>query len=354
MKKLFFYFFLLVFTNLSYGNPVAFPQAFISELKFEAENIWMLEITFKYSHPYRHSDFDSICVVTSGGSSRIRMDNIKDSTLLFVITSDSLTSPLVVNRQGDFIKICSYLNYWESSFTLEDSLVFGNYLGSSITSLPLEYSICRMEYNLYCKDKSPTIGLENDTLGTCGTLIGKLFDKEYNPVTTGNYELDNTITFKPDGKFYTSVYARKFVTDRISEVIAPGYTQTIAVDSLGIDMNPDSLVVRDIHFKYLIVDVEDIKPVENYKLELINYPNPFNSSTNFFVKISSELRYNVGRIDIYNINGERIYSISLSNNSLPRWEGTDSNGEAVSSGIYYYRLILDSTIYKNGSMVLLK
>src|SRR4030066_2277363 len=102
MKKIFFGLIavLIPFSNL-FGNPIALPQAFISELTFEGNNNWILEISFRFSTPYVKSQFDSICVATSGGLSRIRLDYIKDSTDLFVITSDSLITPLSINSDGD-------------------------------------------------------------------------------------------------------------------------------------------------------------------------------------------------------------------------------------------------------------
>jgi hypothetical protein len=93
MKKVICFILALIPTNLLYSNPIVLPQAIISELKFEKNNNWTLEIGFQCGEFYSKEKFDSICIASSNGFSRIKLSNIKDSTELFVINSDSLTSP---------------------------------------------------------------------------------------------------------------------------------------------------------------------------------------------------------------------------------------------------------------------
>jgi len=70
-----------------------------------------------------------------------------------------------------------------------------------------------------------------------------------------------------------------------------------------------------------------------------NYPNPFNPST--------EIRYAVpsaGRVtlSVYNLKGEKVRTLTdgtvPAGNHKAVWDGLDSNGAAVSSGVYVYRL----------------
>jgi len=70
-----------------------------------------------------------------------------------------------------------------------------------------------------------------------------------------------------------------------------------------------------------------------------NYPNPFNPETkiSFFIDIAQQIELN-----IYSISGQKIRT--LVNSSLPEgrhwyiWDGMNSNGEEVGSGIYLYEL----------------
>lgn len=337
------------------GNPIVIPQAFISELTFDVNNNWILEVTFGYSKPYLHEEYDSICIETSNGFSRLKLDNIQDSTNLFIISSDSLVTPLTINRDGDRIKLYSFLSSpWEQPEI--DSLVFGDYPDSYFDFLPDEYSIARIGYGIgFAKDKNPTIGLENDTVGTCGTLSGFIYDKNNNLVTSGNFIVDNPVFINLDGTFTTSVFARRFAFKFITNNFEPGHFQGVRIDTIKLNPNPDSLYINDIHILTdYIVNVEE-EQIENIDfVSITNYPNPFNSTTNFIVTVPKELYSKPKEINIYNITGEKIFSINSSENLNVSWNGKDIMGNPVSTGIYYYQLVIGGSLYKNGKMILLK
>ncbi len=344
--------FLLSLSN-THSNPVMVPQAFISEFAFESDTHWTLEIMFRFGDEYNHSDFDSICVATSHGSSRIRLDHIQDSTSLFVITSDSLMSPLSINSEGDQIIVYSYPPEYDG-MALVDYISFGNVPGSSIDVLPPGYSICRLKYYLFCKDKSPTIGFANDTAGTCGTLKGYLLDKNDAIVTGGNFEIDNPFVFSDDSTYSTRIFSRKFNISAITKFISLESLTSLRIDSLFIDMDPDSLLEENIHCKDYIVGILKNTINQSLPLEIMNYPNPFNSSTTFSVRIPADVHYRTAFIHIYSIDGKRIYTLPVSEHSLMQWNGQTTNGEPAATGVYYYQLLLNNIVYKSGSMILLK
>ncbi|GEM_PF-3253304 len=70
-----------------------------------------------------------------------------------------------------------------------------------------------------------------------------------------------------------------------------------------------------------------------------NYPNPFNPATTFKFGLDKDAYVNLA---IYNLRGELVKTIADGNYSAGvyevSWNGTDTNGEKVSSGIYFYRL----------------
>jgi hypothetical protein len=346
---------LLVFSIYYDANPIAEPQAIISELYFDQNNNWSLEIGFAYESRYYKKDFDSICVKTSNGFARIKLDNIKDSTSLFVVNSDSLNKPLTIIREGDNITVISFLKQFHH--TIKDSLTFGNEPNSSISILPTGYSISRINHNVFSRDKSPTIGLPNDTTGVCGTMQGYIYDKNNNIVKKGNFGFDNLneIVFSENGKFSTRVFSRKINMKYLANFHQPGGYTSLIITPIELDVAPDSTCEKNIYIlSDYIVGVKEKTVNQNYELQITNYPNPFNSTTNFFVKIPVELRSKKGQINIYNSNGQKISSIEVSDKSNVRWHGTDSHGGTVASGIYYYQLVLDNEPYKSGSMILLK
>lgn len=289
--------------NVLFSNPLPIPQAFISELKFENNGSWILEISFQFSTPFRKQTYDSILVASSSGISKLKLDFIPEGALLYVITSESLQTPIVMNKSGDCIKLYSFIDI--TSFNPVDSVVFGSYPGAQIVSLQSGYSICRVNFYNFCKDKSPTIGTPNDTTGTIGILKGHMYDKEDKLIAKGDFRLDYPIVFNESGLFSTQILTRKNNFVNIQRYYAPSTSKFELIDSLSLDMEPDSVVVKDIHFKDYVVSVKEYVQYQNYDLTVINYPNPFNSSTNFFVKIPNEYKYKTGRINIYRINGEK-------------------------------------------------
>ena len=76
-----------------------------------------------------------------------------------------------------------------------------------------------------------------------------------------------------------------------------------------------------------------------------NYPNPFNPSTN--IRFSLSVKSNL-RIDIYNIKGQIIKTLANGFYDLGQhavtWDGTDSHGNRVSSGVYFYMMTTDEFV----------
>ncbi|HUV29634.1 MAG TPA: T9SS type A sorting domain-containing protein [Acidobacteriota bacterium] len=88
------------------------------------------------------------------------------------------------------------------------------------------------------------------------------------------------------------------------------------------------------------VDVEDeYGDALPYRFELSqNYPNPFNPATT--IEYSLRKRGHV-TIDVFNVLGQKVRT--LVNREEPAgsytitWNGTDTNGKSVATGLYFYR-----------------
>ncbi|MDA3814041.1 MAG: T9SS type A sorting domain-containing protein [Candidatus Cloacimonetes bacterium] len=92
--------------------------------------------------------------------------------------------------------------------------------------------------------------------------------------------------------------------------------------------------------------------------DLKNYPNPFNPSTTISFETMNSLE--LARIEIYNLRGQKIkkYDVILSgvegeSNSI-YWDGTNENNQPVSSGIYYYKLMVNNKVIDTRKMILMK
>jgi len=74
-----------------------------------------------------------------------------------------------------------------------------------------------------------------------------------------------------------------------------------------------------------------------------NFPNPFNPSTTIAFAIPEGASKAEVRLDVYNLRGQLVNT--LLNRTLDpgeykvQWEGMDSHGQLVPSGVYFYRLV---------------
>jgi hypothetical protein len=357
MKKILFSTALLFLAHSLFANPLPPPRAIISEFRFDTIDKWQLEISFD---SYQRSYYDSIFIKTSAGTAKIRLNFIPEWTSLLVITPDSLSIPITVDSNGDCIRLYSYLsNPHMAGQPLADSMSFGNYPGSACDSIPTGYSICRFGmsepetfYPVFCLSRTPTMGVMNDTSGCCATMTGIMFDKNNKKVGKGNFSCDYQITFGADSTYSTRILARRCAFSSLIGITEAGY-RWISIDPININAYPNSVIKTDIH-SVNFVGVKERPVPSNPDLYIINFPNPFNPGTNFYIRIPNNLKRKEGRIDIYNSIGQRVFVVRLSNTSSYRWDGADMSGKAVASGVYYYRLVFDNTVYKNGSMILLK
>lgn len=85
-----------------------------------------------------------------------------------------------------------------------------------------------------------------------------------------------------------------------------------------------------------------------------NYPNPFNPETTISFNLP---KAGATSLNVYNVKGQLVKTLvnaelGFGNHSIV-WNGTDNNGAAVSSGVYYYRLNADNKT-ETRKMVLVK
>ncbi len=91
------------------------------------------------------------------------------------------------------------------------------------------------------------------------------------------------------------------------------------------------------------------------RIELGNFPNPFNSST--VIRFSGEFEKEA-KIEIYDILGRRINRLQIEHSAAGRytavWNGLDYLGREVRSGVYCYLLYLDNKPVASNRMILLR
>jgi len=130
--------------------------------------------------------------------------------------------------------------------------------------------------------------------------------------------------------------------------------QSVAFDNLRFSYSKSSysfnLETRRMDFESSIDRVKNSEIPTEYRLDQ-NYPNPFNPST------SIEYYIPKAGIVIYNSLGQLVNVLVEDNQNKGKyrvtWNGKDSYGNSLSSGVYFYRLKTNEYSYTN-KMLLLK
>jgi len=107
-----------------------------------------------------------------------------------------------------------------------------------------------------------------------------------------------------------------------------------------------SLLVTDNLADYLESGLEqsavEVAVLENNILAVGNYPNPFNPQTTISFSLGEAAFVEV---DIYNMRGQQIANLAAQDFAAGQhslvWNGLDQAGQAVASGVYYYRIKTD-------------
>ncbi len=128
------------------------------------------------------------------------------------------------------------------------------------------------------------------------------------------------------------------------------YIITLIVNDGEYDSEPDSVTITVL---WDGVFVDELMPKVTKLLG--NYPNPFNPTTT--IKYNLNENANI-RIEFFNIKGQNVTTLVEQNKDAGYhsvvWNGKDSTGNQVSSGLYLYKLIVDNKAIDMKKCLLLK
>jgi len=96
---------------------------------------------------------------------------------------------------------------------------------------------------------------------------------------------------------------------------------------------------------------------DNYELEITNYelhnyPNPFNGATTISFSLTTNL-HEKARIEIYNVKGQIVDQLAITNYELGSNQ-VNYSADKLSSGVYFYKLVVDGKAVDTKKMILLK
>lgn len=267
---------------------------------------------------------------------------------------------------SEFNEIFSYTGYyynWEGTY-------YSNYPDFRIYYVNIEQDI--FIYGLKSKsNNSTTMGLYSKT---ANLLENNWFvDQSDYSIPMSTYETYMATTFlnifSADDLF---IFTGRYQSNNLLNVINKMTGDLLT--SIDLDFTPEHYIRNQSNDIYLFdyFHINDNEGFQVYQLDpnsslteiidelqlpsssLINHPNPFNPSTT----ISYCIPFNQNiLLEIYNIKGQKIRTLINKNMNAGKhdivWKGKDNSNKLVSSGVYYYKLILEDEIIQN-KMLLLK
>lgn len=168
----------------------------------------------------------------------------------------------------------------------------------------------------------------------------------------GMVAYDFSLDFNSNGngdKFVEYLWAKEMIDALEREVEIYGETDSLKAQLIEMSLKYNIrcrytayIADYDTEYDFTYIDVESIADLLPTSFIKMNYPNPFNPSTTIQLYIGKEGEYQTKLLKIYNILGQLVAVIDISNLSSGwqevRFNGHDMFGNLLPSGIYFVQL----------------
>jgi len=251
-----------------------------------------------------------------------------------------------------------WVRYYEGSgnfIDIVESMKVDKYGNAYVTGYSTEsgqgYNMTTIKYNT----NGDTMWKKSYNNGSNDIAFGVAFDIQGNVYVTGQSDGSGTNEDYATVK-YNSFGVQQWVKRYDYSGQFGDYPQDIVVDNIGSvfvtgQSNRDFLTVKYSQLTGAIIN-ESIIPTE-YNLSQ-NYPNPFNPNT--IINYQCSIRHggsNYVSLKVYDVLGNEVRTLVNENKPAGNYE-IEFDGSRLSSGIYFYSLIIDGKLKDSKRMVLLK
>ena len=306
------------------ANPIALPYYFVTELFFNENNDWTLELSL-IDIDISVDVIDSIYLCSSSDTIKIPNDMLLNEPGYLLFYSSTFGDNFTINPNGDSLSVLTFIEEECLGGGMFETLVYGNKEGAIVGCPKNQQSIAMLyqSYFSFCKDKSPTLGYENDTTGMCGTITGRLYDNKLNPVANRTFKLDFDFTTDNDGYFTARILSRPNTYNQIFYQTWQGYTRNPHIQILEYTMEPDSVINADIYLIDSITTGVDQLTIVSSPVKI--YPNPISKAQNLTIEIDLPVMSGDYNAVIQSIDGKRVSSFKITE-KITRVEMPKSTG----------------------------
>ena len=351
MKKIIVLGLIVLATQFLTANPIILPGLVLSELKFNENNNWIIELQYFYAT--ESMPIDSIWIQSDSGTAKLKQFQIIGDHGLLVVENDSLNSNLTINPVNDNIQILYSINGYTHSL---DPLNYG-YANAMVKSPKIGQSIAATDIDYTCSyslDNSPTIGAYNDTIGMCGTIRGHIYDKNNQLLTRADVGFGyNGIAkvFSPnsDGSYSARIFSRNNHIKWLYYCKIPliGGFNSVYTQPLDISIVPDTIVDIDIYLTSSLITGLDQTKINEESLVKI-FPNPI-KELSFNYEIEIPVKSSNSYIVITDIIGKTILQSHVTES-----KGIINLPEQIANGNYVVSLYVNNKNYSNTKIVINK
>ena len=275
-----------------------------------------------------------------------REPTILDTSIVIGNSANSTVAPHAAVDAEGYLYISNYQN---TVYCFESNL---DIIWQDTFDRPDGPAISMDGHLIICADNYEMKVYEGRGSGATGLVFGNIFLNG----GTGNVEnvevIAGSTTVNPD---YTGMYVLE-LSPGIYDITAslegyiPQTIENVEVQS--------SQPVGNLNFELEALTLTDPNLVVETNFSLSNYPNPFNPSTTISFSLTTELTEST-ELMIYNLKGQKVKTFRFNASTLQpintvTWNGTDESSKPVSSGVYFYKLIIDGTPIAEKKCILLK
>jgi len=342
------------------ANPVLDPSVKITELMFDSEKGWMLELECCNES---RCTFVKMTVSSSLGSAESKYlpvwDENETRCKLFVLTRDGMESELGINPLGDKITVSIEFLREERIEDYDDTfIIYGNYSDSQIAA-PLEgqsigYIATDPDYFMrhYAKTNEPTMGEENDALKMVGTLTGKIYDKD-NQLLLSN-ETMKFLTFSKyfsqptpveNGIYSFNVFANRFNCNHI--LLS---NKIIKIKPINMDIEPDAIIEQNIYLleDYTAIDETDNSDkISDFPIRI--YPNPLSGGQVLQYEVGTPVKSLDCRMELVSMGGKVIFESKITD-----YTGSINLPQTLTNGIYIVNFKLNNKTHYSTRLIISK